>query len=309
MSSMTRKEWKQLGKGLSFLSPWLIGFSVFTLLPIGMSLAFSFCDYPLIQPPVNVGVENYRSMLWARNATGGYGDPVFWKSLWNTTLFTAMFLPAGMLVSLGLALLLNVRIRGQAVYRTIIYLPTLVPAVASAILWRWIFNADYKQGLLNSVLHRMGYDPIGWLSLQSWAMPSLAFMSLWGVGNTVVIYLAGLQDVPRELYEAAEIDGAGVWRRLWHVTLPMISPVIFFNLIMWIIGTLQTFATPYIMTDGTGDPERALYFFTMYLYDNAFSYLKMGHASAMAWLLLLIVLALTGVAFWSSRKWVYYQGK
>jgi multiple sugar transport system permease protein len=230
---------------------------------------------------------------------------VFWKALVNTFYYAMMALPAGMLVSLGLALLLNADIRGQAIYRTIIFLPSLVPTVASAMLWLWLFNA--KLGLINNLLGKVGIDGPGWLTSPEWAMPALALMSLWGVGHTVVIYLAGLQDVPRELYEAAEIDGASAWRRLWHVTLPMISPVIFFNLVMAIIGTLQVFTIPYIMTGG--GPTRATYFFTMYLYDNAFNYLKMGYASAMAWVQLLIILCLTGLAFWSSRKWVHYQGK
>ena len=322
---MTKKDWQQLGKGLAFLAPWIIGFAVFTALPIALSFWFSLCDYSLLQKPVYVGLENYRNLLWGQNTAGGYGDPWFWKSLWNTTRFALVFLPAGMIVSLGFAMLLNVQIKGQSIYRTIIFLPSLVPAVASAMVWLWIYNADYKQGLINSYLYKFGesfpnlkellwqwgikLDPIGFLAVKEWAMYALVFMSLWGVGNTVVIYLAGLQDVPKELYEAAEIDGAGVWRRLWHVTIPMVSPVIFFNLIMGIIGSLQTFATPYILTDGFGRPERSLYFFTMYLYDNAFRFLKMGHASAMAWILLLIILIFTGIAFWTSKRWVHYQGK
>ncbi|MCY2954871.1 MAG: sugar ABC transporter permease [Planctomycetota bacterium] len=306
---MTKKDWQQLGKGLAFLSPWLVGFTVFTGLPIALSFWFSLCDYTLLQKPVYVGLENYRTLIWGKNSAGGYGDPWFWKSLWNTARFAAVFLPAAMVVSLGLAMLLNLKIKGQAFYRTIIFLPSLVPAVASAMVWLWIYNADYKQGLINAYLIKLGLDPVGFLALKEWAMYALVFMSLWGVGNTVIIYLAGLQDVPRELYEAAEIDGAGIWRRLWHVTIPMVSPVIFFNLIMGIIGSLQTFSTPYILTDGFGRPERSLYFFAMYLYDNAFQYLKMGHASAMSWIMLVIILIFTGIAFWTSSRWVHYQGK
>lgn len=303
---MRASEARQLGKGLAFISPWLIGFLAFTLLPVVMSLYYSFTDFALLKGPLPVGMDNYRELIWEAHPRGRFGDPYFWNSLKNTFYYAAMALPAGMLVSLGLALLLNVKVVGQAVYRTIIFLPSLVPAVASAMLWMWLFNS--KLGLINAGLMSLGVkDPPGWLSDPRWAMPALAFMSLWGVGHTVVIYLAGLQDVPAELYEAAEIDGAGRWRRLWHVTLPMISPVIFFNLIMAIIGTLQVFAVPMIMTGG--GPARATQFYTMYLYDNAFSYLKMGYASAMAWIQLLIILALTAVAFWSSRHWVHYQGK
>ncbi|MBV9866369.1 MAG: sugar ABC transporter permease [Abitibacteriaceae bacterium] len=313
---MTRTEWKQIGKGLAFCSPWLIGFMVFTLIPVVLSLYYSVCDYSLLQPPAYIGGANYHELL---------DDPIFRKSLTNTLLYAIIALPAGLMVSLGLALLLNVKVAGQTFYRTVIFLPSLVPTVASAMLWMWLFNA--KLGLINTVLDWLPFrlliaginailglvhlpqieTPIGWLTNPAWALPALAFMSFWGVGHTVVIYLAGLQDVPSELLESAEIDGAGMTRRLWHVTLPMLSPVIFFNLIMAIIGTLQVFAIPYIMTGG--GPARATYFFTMYLYDNAFRYLKMGYASAMAWIQLLIILALTAIAFWSSRKWVYYQGK
>jgi len=289
---------------------------VFTLIPVVLSLYYSVCDYSLLQPPAYIGGANYHELL---------DDPIFRKSLTNTLLYAIIALPAGLMVSLGLALLLNVKVAGQTFYRTVIFLPSLVPTVASAMLWMWLFNA--KLGLINTVLDWLPFrlliaginailglvhlpqieTPIGWLTNPAWALPALAFMSFWGVGHTVVIYLAGLQDVPSELLESAEIDGAGMTRRLWHVTLPMLSPVIFFNLIMAIIGTLQVFAIPYIMTGG--GPARATYFFTMYLYDNAFRYLKMGYASAMAWIQLLIILALTAIAFWSSRKWVYYQGK
>jgi multiple sugar transport system permease protein len=203
-------------------------------------------------------------------------------------------------------MLLNNKVRGVTIYRTIVFLPSLVPAVASAMLWLWLFNA--KLGLINTALRGIGIaNPPGWLTDADWAMSALVLMSFWGVGNTVVIYLAGLQDVPRELYEAADIDGASPLRKTWHVTLPSISPVIFFNLIMGLIGTLQVFATPFILTQG--GPARATYFYTMYLYDNAFKYLNMGYASAMAWVQLLLVLALTALAAWSSKRWVHYQGR
>jgi multiple sugar transport system permease protein len=287
---------RRTAAGLAFLSPWLIGFAAFTLLPIGLSLYYSFCDYSLVQPPTWVGLDNYRDLL---------GDPVFWQALTNTFQYAAMAIPAALLVSLGLALLLNLRMPGQAVFRTIIFLPSLVPVVASAMVWLWLLNAD--AGLINAALRMAGVKGPGWLVDTRWALPSLALMSLWGVGHTVVIYLAGLQDVPAELYEAAAIDGAGPARRLWHVTLPTISPVIFFNLVMAIIGTLQVFATPFIMTGG--GPARATYFYSMYLYDNAFNYLKMGYASAMAWILLMMIVLLTALAFWTSKRWVHYQGR
>jgi multiple sugar transport system permease protein len=282
---------------MAFLSPWIVGFLAFTFIPVVLSLYYSFCDYSLLQSPVFRGGENYRQL---------FSDPVFFKALRNTFYYAAMALPLGLIAALTVALLLNAKIYGQSVYRTIVFLPSLVPAVASAMIWLWLFNN--KLGLINLALRAIGVDePPGWLSDVHWAMPALALMSVWGVGNTVVIYLAGLQDVPTELCEAAELDGAGTFGKIWHVTLPCISPVIFFNLVMAIIGTLQMFGTPYIMT--SGGPERATYVFTMYLYDNAFRYLKMGQASAMAWIQLLIVMALTGIAMWTSKHWVHHQGR
>lgn len=284
-------------KGYAFISPWLIGFLVFTLLPIVLSLYYSFCDYSLLQPPVFRGLENYRQL-----AT----DPLFWQAMRNTFYYAALAVPLGLVTALCAAMLLNANIRGQAVYRAIVFLPSIVPAVAAAMLWLWLFNP--KLGLVNLALATLGIDNLpGWLGSKDWAMPALVFISLWGVGNTVVIYLAGLQDVPIELYEAADLDGASALRMVWHVTLPTISPVIFFNTVMAIIGTMQVFVLPYIMTKG--GPARATYFFTYYLYDNAFVYLKMGYASALAWVQLLIILGLTGLAFWSGKRLVHHQGR
>jgi multiple sugar transport system permease protein len=284
-----------VGKGLLFLSPWLIGFTVFTAIPIGLSLYFSFCDFTALKPPTFVGLDNYRDLL---------NDGVFWQSLSVTGRYALMALPAGICVSLGLAILLNQPIRSQAIYRTIIFLPSLVPVAASAMIWFWLFNT--KLGLINFVLGKFGIEPVGWLTQPAIALPALAFMSLWGVGHTVVIYLAGLQDVPKELYEAAEIDGATGWRRIWSVTIPMISPVIFFNLIIAIIGVFRVMELPYIMTNG--GPDRATMFIALYVYQNAFMFVRMGYASAMAWMQLIIILSLTGLAFWSSKRWVHYQG-
>lgn len=295
---MTRLERNNLLKGLAFLSPWIIGFIAFTAVPICLSFYYSFCDFTLLQPPLSRGTENYHTLV---------ADPVFWKTLRVTAYYALIALPMGMIIALSVAMLLNVKMRGLSIYRTIVFLPSLVPAVASAMLWLWLFNP--KLGLINTVLQAVGFkETPGWLGDPKWAMPALILMSFWGVGNTVIIYLAGLQDVPRELYEAAELDGAGVWAKIRHVTLPVISPVIFFNLIMAIIGSVQSFGTPFIMTPG-GGPDKSTYFYTVNLYDRAFVYLKMGQASAMAWIQLLIVLTLTGIAFWSSKKWVHYQGK
>jgi multiple sugar transport system permease protein len=296
--ALSNLERRNLLKGLGFLSPWIVGFTAFTAVPVLLCFYYSFCDYSLLQPPMFRGLENYQTLA--------ADVPKFWTALAVTAYYAVFALPLGLVLALGLALLLNIKTPGQTIYRTIIFLPSLVPAVASAMLWLWILNP--KLGLINIALHKIGisYSP-GWYGDANWAMPSLVLMSLWGVGNTVIVYLAGLQDVPRELYEAADLDGAGPLRRIFHVTLPCISPVIFFNLIMAIIGTLQVFTNALIITQG--GPGRATFFYTLALYNKAFLDLKMGEASAMAWIQLLIILSLTALAFWSSKRWVHYQGK
>ena len=256
---MTRADRHDLLKGLAWVSPWLVGFGAFVALPVALSAYFSLCDYPMTQRPLVIGTENYRALAH---------DAIFWQTIGNTAYYAAVALPAGLVLALGLALLLNVRVPGQAVYRTLVFLPSLVPAVASAMLWLWLFNT--RLGLINLALGRLGVThPPGWLSQPAWTKPALILMSLWGVGNTVIIFLAGLQDVPRELYEAAELDGAGPVGQLLNVTLPVLSPVIFFNLVMALIGTFQILTAPLLMTGG--GPDYSSYFYTMYLYDNAFT--------------------------------------
>ena len=299
---MTRGERQSLRTGLLFALPWFIGLSVFTLYPVGASLFYSFCDYSVLQSPIWTGSENYQRMLH---------DVVFWKSLRNTAFYAALSLPLGMLTSLALALLLNTGVRGMSAFRTIFYLPSIVPVVAGAMLWLWIFNGQY--GLLNwalsPVCRLVGVAPPAWLADPHWAKPALVLMSLWGAGNSMIIYLAGLQDVPTELYESAELDGAGWWRRLWHITLPVISPVIYFNMIMGIIGALQTFATVFVMTGGAeGNPARSTLFYALYLFSTAFYDLRMGYASAMAWVLFLLIVTLTVLATKLSEKRVHYAG-
>ncbi len=297
---MTIRERRHLRNGLLFCAPWLIGLGVFTAYPVLASLFYSFCDYSVLQSPVWCGTENYRQML---------SDTVFWLSLKNTLVFALLSLPAGTIVALALAVLLNTEVRGMPMFRTIFYLPSIVPMVASAMLWMWIFNGQF--GLLNCALHPVlgvfGLQPPGWLGDPTWAKPALALMSIWGVGNSMVIYLAGLQNVPKELYEASEIDGASTWRRFWHVTLPMISPVLYFNLIMGIIGTLQVFATVFVMTGGAeGNPARSTLFYALYLFSVAFYDLRMGYGCAMAWMLFVIIIVLTVTATKLTEKRVHY---
>ena len=295
----SKAEFRQTLKGLAFVSPWIVGFLLFTAVPIVLAVYYSFCEYPLTKPPVFIGLQNYKEL-----ATDG----IFWQTVGNTAYYAILVLPLSLILALSVAMLLNAKIRGLSIYRTIVFLPSLVPAVASAMLWLWLFNA--KLGLINLVLQGIGIsDPPAWLADPVWSMPALVLMSLWGVGNTIIIYLAGLQDVPRELYEAADIDGATPWRKIWHVTLPSISPVIFFNLIMGIIGTLQVYTQAELVMGGPG-PARSTYFYTQYLFDNAFkTSLRMGYASAQAMLQFLAILALTAIAAWSSKKWVHYGGK
>ncbi|MDX2055278.1 MAG: sugar ABC transporter permease [Polyangiaceae bacterium] len=298
---MRANEKRDLKSGLGFAALWIVGLSVFTLYPVLASLFYSFSDFSVLEPPVWIGTGNYERLMH---------DVVFWKSLKNTLIYTALSLPLGMIVSISLALLLNTGVRGMALFRTFFYLPSLVPLVASSMLWLWIFNGNH--GILNVALRPIvavfGAEPPTWLSDPNWSKPALALMSAWGVGNSMVIYLAGLQDVPQELYESAELDGAGFWRRVWHVTLPMISPVIYFNLIMGIIGSLQVFTQVFVMTGGAdGAPARSTLFYALYLFSTAFYDLRMGYASAMAWLLFLLIVGLTLLATKLSKSRVHYR--
>jgi multiple sugar transport system permease protein len=298
---MTRRQKENLRNGLLFVSPWLLGIIIFLLYPIAASFYYSFCEYSVLTPTQYIGLGNYQDLM---------SDEVFWKSLWNTFIYAVVALPLSSIIAIFLALLLNMDIKAKSLFRTIYFLPSLLPVIAVAILWQWIFNGQL--GLLNYLLSWVGITGPNWLSDPKWSKTALVIMSLWGAGNTMIVYLAGLQEVPQELYEAAELDGAIGLRKIWHVTLPMISPVIYFNVIMGIIGTLQVFAAPYILGGGAGSigaPARSLLFYTMYLYDNAFRYLRMGYASAMAWILFLLILACTWLATLISKRYIYYAGK
>ncbi|MCH7904742.1 MAG: sugar ABC transporter permease [Armatimonadetes bacterium] len=269
---------------------------MFLAYPIFASIYFSFTSYSVLNPPIWVGLENYSTLI---------ADEVFWKSLFNTLFFAALFIPLATVVALGLALLLNTKVRFMSIYRTVFFVPSLVPVVSLVILWLWLFNGEY--GLINTMLGWVGIDGPNWLGDVRWSKPAIVFMSLWGVGNAMIIYLAGLQEVPLSLYEAADIDGATAWKKTLHVTIPLISPVILFNVIMSIIGSLQIFTQPFVMSS-TGAPARSIYFYSMYIYDNAFNYNKMGYASAMAWIMFIIIFFLTVFALKKSDKFVHYEG-
>jgi len=296
----TRGEWRSIRKGLIFTSPWIAGTLFFVAYPLAASLYYSFTDFNVLLPPVPVGLSNYRD-LWK--------DDLFWKSVRNTLVYAAMVLPVGLLLSLFIAVLLNMKIRLRGMFRTVYFLPSLVPLVPLAILWQWIFNGQY--GIINAVLEpllrSLGGAPPNWLEDPAWTKPALVFTRVWGIGGAMVIFLAALQEVPETLYESAQIDGANSVRRFIHITLPLISPAIYFNLIIGIIASLQVFAVPFVML-GRG-PADSTYFYTMYIYDNAFRYLNMGYACAMAWLMFVVIVVLTLLATKISSRYVYYGGR
>lgn len=283
--------------GLAWTSPWLFGASLFMFLPMALSLWYSFTDYPLIEEPIWTGASNYTRMA---------DDPTFARVVRNTAIYSAISIPACTLLGLALAALLSLRIRLARVFQACVFVPTLVPLVASAMVWMWLFNGEY--GLINRLLALVGVRGPTWLVDPSWVLPSLVVMSLWSVGQSVVIYIAAIHEVPRQLYEAATLDGMSPLRRFFHITLPMISPAILFNVIVMLINTVQVFAVPYVMFRRPDGQNPAGHFYTMYLYENAFVYGQMGYACAMAWLQLLVILALTALMFLGGRRLVFYRG-
>ena len=278
------------------IAPWALGFLVFTAGPILASVYFSFTSYDIVSTPAFVGLQNFREL---------FSDPLFYKSLGNTFYFVALLVPLTMILSFALALLLNQKVRLLPLYRTVYYLPSIVPFVASAILWMWLLQPQF--GLVNGGLKAIGIRPPTWLASEIWSKPALVLMMLWGSGGTMLIYLAGLQGVPQSLLEAAEIDGAGTLSRFLHVTLPMMTPTIFFTLTMGIINTFQVFSTVYVMTSGMGGPLDSTLVYLLYLFRQAFVFFRMGYASAMALILFLIVLVVTIIQFALAPIWVYYE--
>ena len=287
---------KNLGVGLLFALPWILGFGIYLAYPLLASLYYSFTSYSVLKPPTWIGAENYRELTQ---------DEVFFTTLKNTMFYALGAVPLGTITAIALAMLLNTKVKGMGLYRTLFFLPSLVPMVALGTLFLWVFNGDY--GILNAALRSIGVTPPNWLGEPAWAKWTLVLIAMWGSGQAMIIYLAGLQDVPVSLYEAADLDGAKTWSKIRNVTIPMLSPVILFNVIMGIIGSLQVFAVPYVMFPG-GAPARSTYFFAMYLFDNAFQYQRMGYASAMGWVMFFIILALTLVSLKVSEKHVHYEG-
>lgn len=297
----TREAWA----GYLCISPWLLGFAIFTAGPIIASIIIAFTHWDLITAPTWAGWSNFTRLLGWNAATGQFMDPLFWKSVQVTMYYAVLSVPLTLIASILVAVLMNQKVKGITLFRTLYYLPAVMPAVAGAMLWRWLLNRD--SGLLNQLLEWLHLPTQGWLTNPSLVIPAFVIMGLWGVGGGMLIYLAGLQGIPTQLYEAADLDGAGSWQKFWKVTLPMLSPVILYNLVMSIIGSFQAgFTSAYIMTGG--GPDNASLFYSLYLYKNAFQYSQMGLACAQAWILFLMVLAVTLLVFKQAAGWVHYEG-
>jgi len=279
-----------------FITPWIIGFVLFIVGPIIASLGLSFTDYDIMLPPALVGLGNYQEI---------FADPLFYTSLYNTFYIVILAVPLSMMAAFGLAMLLNQKVGMMAGYRTAYFIPSIVPAVASAALWLYLLQP--KWGLVNGFLESFGIPGPGWLASEVWAKPAIILILIWGAGGTMIIYLAGLQDIPVSLYEAAEIDGANDWAKFRNVTLPLMTPVIFFTLILGIIATFQIFSQIFVLTDGMGGPQNSTLVYVMYLYRNAFNFFRMGYASAMAWILFILIATFTFIQWKLQKRWVFYE--
>lgn len=294
---MTKTEKRNQLMGMLFVSPWLIGFFLFALFPLVASLYLSMTNYDFIREPRFIGAANYMRLFT--------GDPDFWTVMYNTLYYVGFAVPLGVAVAFGIANLLNSEIKGRTLFRSLIYIPAIVPAVCTAVVWLFIMNVQY--GAINGILKAFGWPTIPFLSSPQLAKPSLIIIYIWAQGTAVVIFLAALQDVPRSLYDAALVDGANAWARFWNVTVPMCTPVILFNFIMGIIVAFQDFTLPFVLTGG--GPMKSTEFYVVSLYRNAFVQFSIGKASAMAWILFLIILAFSVILFRSSARWVYYGGE
>jgi len=283
-----------------FISPWIIGFLVFTLGPMIASFYLSLTQYNVIKAPIFIGLDNYKEM---------FKDPKIPQSLFNSFYYAVLYVPLSTMLALGLAVLLNGLKKGVGFFRTAFYLPSITPSVAVGVLFLNLLNM--RVGLINRFLGLFGIIGPAWSTDPNWIKPGIVIMSLWGIGSTIVIYLAALQDVPKDLYESARIDGANGWHQFWKITVPMISGTIFFTMIVNTISSIQIFTEVYTMYFGTmsaNTGQESALFYVIYLFRNAFEYLNMGYASAMAWVLFIIILALTFVQMRLSKKWVYYEG-
>jgi multiple sugar transport system permease protein len=301
-----RRTRRNFALGMLFISPWIIGFIVFMLYPMVASLIYSFSEYTFHQPLQWVGIQNYLAL---------FQDRYFWIALGNTTYMVVIGVPLILAFSFLCALALNIKVPGQSIYRVIYYIPSIVPMIAGTLLWIWMLNPRY--GLINNVLGGLGIDGPNWIKDPLWSKPALLLLALWGTGNVIIIYLSGLQDVPRHIIEAANLDGANWWHTLRHVTIPMVSPITLYNLITLTIGMFQYFAQAYVFArisgqgisgaSAIGQPLNSTLFYSVYLYQNAFQFFKMGYASAMAWILFLVILAFTIILLKISDRFTFYS--
>ncbi len=305
-SAPRRRFWQRLNFeetlfGWLFITPAVLGFLLFHLGPVLASLALSFTRYEIITPPRWIGLDNYRRLL---------SDDLWFKSVQVTLKYVVLFVPSALVTAYAIALLMSRNIRGIALYRTIWYLPSVVPVVASAVIWRWGLNPEF--GPINYPLKVLGLPAPRWLTDPDWIIPSIVFISLWGLGNTVLIFLAAITGVPPSLYEAAEVDGANSWARFRHITIPMTSSIIFYQLIVNVISSFQVFGVAYVLfvtqpSASSAGPDNAALFYVLYMFRNAFGYFRNGYASAMAWVLFVVIMLLTWLLFYSQKHWVYYE--
>jgi multiple sugar transport system permease protein len=293
--AMTAREKREAREGYLSISLWIIGFLVFTLIPVIMSGYYSFTRWSITEPPEWIGLSNYVRMFTR--------DPLFWQAGKVTFGFVLLSLPLKLIFGLGLSLLLNQKLKGMNFFRTLFYIPAVISGVAVSLMWMWLLQPDY--GLVNSLLGMVGIQGPGWFWDPQWALPSVALMSVWSVGGSAVIYLAGLQNIPPHLYEAAEIDGASKWRQFWKITLPLLTPTIFFQLIVQMIESFKVFTEAYVITQG--GPLKATYFYMLYLYEEGFQNFNMGYASALAVVMVSVIMILTFVMEYTSKRWVYYE--
>ena len=291
---MTAAERRSFFTGLTFISPWLIGFALWTIYPLYSSLRFSLTRYDLLRDPVFIGLRNYVEIFTE--------DPLFGTVTYNTLYYVGLSAPLGVVAAFLLAILLNTEIRGRSAWRAIFFFPAIIPAFVTAMVWQFLLNVQY--GAINGTLQALGLPVIPFIANPGFAKPTLILIHLWAQGNAMVIFLATLQDVPRSLYEAATVDGAGTWQKFRNVTVPMCTPVILFNMVIAFIYGFQNFTLPWLLTQGGPNSSTELY--TLFLYRNAFEYLRMGKASALAWVLFIVIVIFTIILFRTSERWVYY---
>lgn len=296
---MSKIRQREARAGYLFVLPWLLSLLIFTLYPLLATVYLSFTDYSIVETPEWIGPTNYIEMFTT--------DPSFWPAVYNSAFYALLSVPLGLVASLAVAIVLNLRAAGIGLYRTLFYLPSVVPPIVSTLVFVVMFEP--QSGLINTLLRNIGLPAPAWFSDPLWAKPGLVILSLWGIGASTMIFLAGLQDIPQTLLEAAEIDGAGPWKKFQHITLPLLTPVILFNLVMGVIYSFQVFTQALVIGGTTGKPLESTLMFIVFIYRSAFRYFKMGYASGMAIVLFVVVLTLTLLIFQTARAWVFYEGE